>query len=66
MDGIHLINSLKSFANIARLSCDFYHNKWYTEAVELANRLETPRTASRQYYRNNVPAETPSDILKGL
>jgi hypothetical protein len=68
MDGIHLINSLKSFANIARLSCDVYHNKWYTEAVELANRLdikqETPRTVGRQYYRNNVPAETPSEYFK--
>ena len=37
MDGIHLIDALKNLGITMRNEADFYHDRWYTEAVALAD-----------------------------
>ena len=39
MDGIHLIDALKNLGITMRNEADLYHDRWYTEAVALANKF---------------------------
>ena len=63
MDGIHLIDALKNLGITMRNEVDLYHDRWYTEAVALADKIsieeKMPRCASKQKHRDNPPASTP-------
>lgn len=67
-DGIHLIESLKSLCSKVRTQIDEYHQKWYTEAIELAQSVQVneckPRTVGRQINRANPPSDSVSDHFK--
>ena len=39
MDGIHLIDALKNLGITMRNEVDLYHDRWYTEAVALADKV---------------------------
>ena len=45
-----------------------YHDKWYSEAVALADKIqvkeEMPRTSRLQRHRDNPPASSASDYFK--
>ena len=69
MDAIHLIDALTNLSITMRNEVDWYHDRWYIEAVALADNIfmeETmPRTfASKQKHRDNPPASTPFDYFK--
>lgn len=65
MDGIDLIQALKNLGIIVRTQIDFYHVKWYQEALVLAGKVNieeaVPRTVARQTSRDNHPFSTPSE-----
>ena len=67
-DGIHLIESLKSLCSKVRTEIDEYHQKWYTEAIGLAQSVQVeeckPRTVGRQINRANPPSDSVSDYFK--
>ena len=67
-DGIHMIESLISLVSSIRNDVDTYHDKWYQEALELANKVSIteskPRTTSRQLHRANHPSSSISDFYK--
>jgi hypothetical protein len=67
-DGIHLIESLINSVNSIRSNVDSYHNSWYDEISQLANKLnivETkPRTNKRQIFRDNHPSDSVKDFYK--
>ena len=68
MDGIDLIQALKNLGIIVRNQIDFYHVKWYQEALVLAGKVDieeaVPRTVARQTTRDNHPFSTPSEYYK--
>ena len=68
LEGMHLIDSIKSTMNDIRSNIDSSHDLWYNEAVSLAESLDIPvikeRTCGRQMNRNNVPFENTSDYFK--
>ena len=68
MDGIHLIDSLKTLVASVKSQVDHYHDKWYSEAVALAEQIkvkeEMPRSIARQCYRDNPPASNASEYFK--
>ena len=68
MEGIHLIETLKSVGIETRNSVDMYHSQWYEKAVALAAKVNVkeskPRIASMQKNRDNPPSETPSEYFK--
>ena len=39
MDCIHLIDALKNLGITMRNEVDLYHDRWYTEAVALADKV---------------------------
>ena len=59
MDGIHLIDALKNLGITMRNEADLYQNRWYTEAVTLADKVVLQRCASKQKHRDNPLASTP-------
>jgi len=67
-DGIHLIKSLMSMTSNVRKDVDRYHDEWYNEAFDLAEKLEIPqvkpRTNRRQIHRANHPSDSVSDFYK--
>ncbi|XP_057316227.1 52 kDa repressor of the inhibitor of the protein kinase-like [Hydractinia symbiolongicarpus] len=68
MDGIHMIDALKSRTTMVRNNIDYYHEKWYKEASDLAKELHvteaSPRTSGITLFRSNTPSENPSDHYK--
>ena len=68
MDGIHFINSLKDHITLMRNSIDEFHNTWYDEAIQLAEKVGVeewkPRTVKRQTARANTPHDSISDYYK--
>ena len=68
LQGMHLIDSLKSKISKLRLDMDTIHNSWYGEAVSLAEKLDIPiiknRTCGRQMNRENVPSDNTSEYFK--
>ena len=68
MDGIQMIESLKKVAALWKLSINIHHEKWFSEASDMAKKLgisvQQPRTCSQQLYRGNSPAETVSDYFR--
>ena len=58
MDGIHLIDALKNLGFTMRNEADLYHDRWYTEAVALADKVsikeKMPRCASKQQHRDII------------
>ena len=62
-DGIHLIDALKNLGITMRNEADLYYDRWYTEAVALADKVsikeKMPRCASKQKHRDNPLASTP-------
>lgn len=68
MNGIELVNTLKNLVMTIRNSIDFYHEKWYQQAVALASKLDIeeslPRTARRQTTRDNHPATDACEYFK--
>ena len=68
MDGIHLINTMKNdFINF-RNSIDSFHDAWYAEALDLAEKVKIkeskPRTVGRQTTRSNPPYKSISEYYK--
>ena len=63
MNGIHLIDALKNLGITMRNETDLCHDRWYTEAVALADKVsieeKKPRCASKQKHRDNPLASTP-------
>ena len=63
MDGIHLIDTLKNLSITMRNEADLCYDRWYTEAVALADKVsieeKMPRCASKQKHRDNPLAPTP-------
>ena len=68
MEGIHLIETLKTVGIATRNSVDTYHSQWYQKAVALVAKVNVkeskPRIASMQKNRDNPPSETPSEYFK--
>ena len=68
LDGIHLIESLKTLASTMRQNIDHFHSTWYAEAITLSMKVNVdetkPRTCNRQSNRPNQPAENTSDYFK--
>ena len=68
MDGIHLITSLKNDFVKFRNSIDFFHDKWYQDALSLAAKVGSeeskPRTVGRQTTRANPPYQSISEYYK--
>ena len=40
-DGVEMIESLVSLFKEIRCHCDRYHDKWYQEAVEIAEKFQS-------------------------
>jgi hAT family dimerisation domain. len=63
-----MIESLISLTSTIREDVDRYHNEWYNEAFELAEKLEIPvskpRTNRRQMHRANHASDSVSDFYK--
>ncbi len=68
MDGIHLINTMKNDFTNFRNSIDSFHDAWYAEALDLAEKVEVeeskPRTVRRQTTRSNPPYKSISEYCK--
>ncbi|CAB4032927.1 Hypothetical predicted protein, partial [Paramuricea clavata] len=68
MDGIHLINTMKNDFINYRNSIDSFHDAWYAEALDLAERVNIeeskPRTVGRQTTRSNPPYKSISAYYK--
>ncbi len=68
MDGIHLINTMKNDFTNFRNSIDSFHDAWYAEALDLAEKVEVeeskPRTVGRQTTRSNPPYKSISEYYK--
>lgn len=68
VDGLHLISSLQNTFISMRNSIDFYHNKWFKEAQDLAVELvipeSAPRTCGRQQHRANIPSLNVSEYFR--
>ena len=68
MDGIHLINTTKNDFTNFRNSIDSYHDIWYAETLNLAEKVEVeeskPRTVGRQMTRSNPPYKSISEYYK--
>ena len=68
INGFHLIESLKNLFIAVRNNADVYHNKWYSEAVALAQEVNIEerkhRTCKKQIHRDNHDVETVSDYFK--
>ena len=64
LDGVELIQALMT----ARNQIDYYHDKWYNQAVSLAAKVDIeesmPRIARRQTTRDNPPATDASEYYK--
>ena len=67
-ESLKQINLLKAELKILRTSVDEYHDKFYDEAVELANEVEvdekTPRICKHQTTRENYTASTPREYYR--
>lgn len=67
-DGVEMIESLVSLFKEIRRHCDRYYDKWYQEAVEIAERFQIsiskPRTTNRQILRANHPSDSISNYYK--
>ena len=69
MDGIHLINTIKNDFTNFRNSIDSFHDTWYAEALDLAEKVEVeeskPRTVvGKQTTRSNPPYKSISEYYK--
>ena len=68
MDGIHLINTMKNDFTNFRNSIDSFHDTWYAEALDLAEKVEVeeskPRTVGKQTTRSNPPYKSISEYYK--
>ena len=68
LEGMHLVDTLKSTIGNMRVDIESCHNKWFEEAVTLAESLEIcvekNRTCKRQSNRINVPSESVSEYFK--
>ena len=68
MDGIHLTNTMKNDFTNFRNSIDSFHDAWYTEALDLAEKVEVeeskPRTVRRQTTRSNPPYKSILEYYK--
>ena len=61
-DATHVIESLKSLICCKRSTVDTFHEKCYSDILELACKVGIkewkPRTSNLQSYRNNAPSES--------
>ena len=69
MDGINLINNtMKNDITNFRNSIDSFHDAWYAEALDLAEKVEVEegktRTVGRQTTRSNPPYKSISEYYK--
>ena len=67
-DGIHMIDSLISLLSEIRENCDIYHNKWFQQAVDIAEKFDIsvshPRITKKQTQRANHPSNSTQEYYK--
>ena len=68
VNAVELIESVKKHFENMRPCIDYWHSKWYQEALSLANLVEVseakPRTCRRQQNRENHPTDSIEDYFK--
>ena len=68
VSAVEKITLLFTMLKRVRNDIDEMHNQWFSEAVQIAQKIETPlhvyRTVDYQMYRCNVPSDSPAEYYK--
>ena len=68
VSAVEKITLLFTMLKRVRNDIDEIHNQWLSEAVQIAQKIETPphvyRTVDFQMYRCNVPSDSPAEYYK--
>ena len=67
-ESVSQVNIMMKSLQTARLQIDQYHSLWFTDAVEIAEKVDavirSPRTCSSQIYRGNVSHKDVNDYFR--